>query len=150
MMPLPPPAASSECAAALPLQRRISLGRARPATGETRRCLVRLLSTTNQHIVAMNTANLQLQGVLAVLTSLLQAMERKGALSRAEIGTALNRAEADAVAGAQRHEGLSDAHIDAVRFPARYLRMALTGDPGLHAFAKVASAVGRAKDSAAD
>jgi hypothetical protein len=98
----------------------------------------------------MNTANLQLQGVLAVLTSLLQAMERKGALSRAEIGTALNRAEADALAGIQRHAGLSDAHMDAVRFPARYLRMALAGDPGLHSFAKVASAVGRAKDSAAD
>jgi hypothetical protein len=91
---------------------------------------------------------LLLQGVLAVLTSLLQAMERKGVVSRAEIGTALNRAEADAVADAQSHEGLSNAHIDATRFSAYYLRMVMVGNPTLRSFAKVASAVGRAQDAA--
>jgi hypothetical protein len=94
----------------------------------------------------MNTANLQLQGVLAVLSSLLQALERKGGLTRGEIDAALARAETDAAEGARHHEGLTDAHIDAVRFPARYLRQALIGAAGSQSFADVANAVGQRKD----
>jgi len=94
----------------------------------------------------MNTANLQLQGVLAALSSLLQAIEAKGVLTRGEIEAALDQAEADAAESAQHHEGLTEANIDAVRFPARYLRQALNGHSGSQPFADVANAVGQRKD----
>jgi hypothetical protein len=94
----------------------------------------------------MNTANLQLQGILATLASLLHAIESKGVLTRGEIAAALDRAEADAAAGARPHEGLTEAHIDAVRFPARYLREALNGGARSQSFAEVTHAVGERKD----
>jgi hypothetical protein len=98
----------------------------------------------------MNTANLQLQGLLAVCSALLRAIEQKGVLSREQIEAALHRAEADAAESAQQHDGLSDAHVDAVRFPARYLRMALSDAAGARSYARVATAVGRTKDSDED
>ena len=96
----------------------------------------------------MNTANLQLQGVLTVVASLLKALEEKGALSRAEIEKALDRAESEAAAGAQ-HERLSDANIEAVRFPARFLRASLAAKTGNRSFAAVAMDVGQRKDDVA-
>jgi hypothetical protein len=94
----------------------------------------------------MNTANLQLQGVLAALSALLQAIEAKGVLTRAELEAALDRAETDAAESARHHEALTEANIDAVRFPARYLRQALNGHSGEQSFAEVANAVGQRKD----
>ncbi len=96
----------------------------------------------------MNTANLQLQGVLTVLAALLKLIEEKRVLSRAEIETALDRAEAEALAGAEQHEKLSDAHIEAVRFPARFVRMALSGEIGASSFSDIATRVGQSKDGA--
>jgi len=91
----------------------------------------------------MNTANLQLQGLLAVVSSLLQAIERKGGLTRSEIETLLDRAETDAATSARQHEGLSEANIEAVCFPARYLRQSMNGRAGSQSFAEVAMAVGQ-------
>jgi hypothetical protein len=96
----------------------------------------------------MNTANLQLQGILAVLASLLQTIERKGVLPRTAIDSALNQAEMEAVEGAQNQNSLSDAHLEAIRFPARYLRMALAGRSA--SYEATATAVGRAKDDEED
>ena len=93
----------------------------------------------------MNTANLQLQGVLTAMAELVRAIEAKGLLSRAEIDDALARAEGEAFAGARQHEGLTAAHVDAARFPARYLRTALSGKADESDFAAVAAAVGGRK-----
>lgn len=93
----------------------------------------------------MNTANLQLQGVLTAMAELIRAIEAKGILSRAEIEAALARAEREAVGGAGQHESLSPAHIDAVCFPARYLRTALSGAAEKSDFAAVAATVGARK-----
>ena len=92
----------------------------------------------------MNTANLQLQGLLGVVSSLLQTLEQKGVLSRAEIETLLERAEADSTRGGQ-HGELSDANIEAVLFPARYLRAAQRS--GTATFAEIARSIGQQKDS---
>jgi hypothetical protein len=91
----------------------------------------------------MNTANLQMQGLLAVLSSLLQTIEQQGLLTRAQIEAALSRAEDDATRGFQ-HPSLSDAHLEAVCFPSRYLRVAQTS--GTATFEQVARAVGQDKD----
>jgi hypothetical protein len=90
----------------------------------------------------MNTANLQMQGLLAAVSSILQAMEQKNVLSRQEIDAALERAEMDAIRGLQ-HEALSDAHIEAIRFPARYLRTAQGS--GTATFEETAAGVGKMK-----
>jgi hypothetical protein len=91
----------------------------------------------------MNTANLQMQGLLAVLSSLLQTLEQKDVLSRAQINGALDRAEADVIRGL-RQASLSDAHIEAVCFPARYLRTAQSS--GTATFEQIARTVGEEKD----
>lgn len=93
----------------------------------------------------MNTANLQLQGVLTAMAELIRAIEAKGLLSRPEIETALARAEVEAAGSAGQHEGLSPANIEAVCFPARYLRTALSGSAEDSDFAKVVAAVGGRK-----
>jgi hypothetical protein len=93
----------------------------------------------------MNTANLQLQGVLTAIAELVRAMEAKGVLTRAEIEAALARAERDASGCAGQHESLSAAHIEAMCFPARYLRMALSGAADESDFAAVVAAVGGRK-----
>jgi hypothetical protein len=90
----------------------------------------------------MNTANLQLQGLLAALSSILRKIEQKNVLSREEINEALERAEMDATRSPQ-HESLSDAHIDAIRFPARYLKTAQCS--GIATFEEIAAAVGQRK-----
>jgi hypothetical protein len=93
----------------------------------------------------MNTANLQLQGVLTAMAELLRAMEAKGVLSGAEIEAALSRAEREAAAGAGQREGLSHAHVEAACFPARYLRTALSGTADERDFATVVATVGGRK-----
>jgi hypothetical protein len=101
-------------------------------------------SFTKQEIgSSMNTANLQMQGLLAVVSSLLQVMEQKGVLSRQDIETALARAEADATRGFQ-HGSLSEANVDAICFPARYLHAAQSS--GTATFEEIARAVGQDKD----
>jgi hypothetical protein len=90
----------------------------------------------------MNTANLQMQGLLAAVSSVLQTIEQKNVLSRQDINAALERAEMDATRGLQ-HESLSDAHIEAIRFPARYLKTAQGS--GTATFEEIAAAVGQQK-----
>lgn len=90
----------------------------------------------------MNTANLQLQGVLTAMAELVRAIEAKGVLSRPEIDAALDRAEREASRSAGQHESLSPAHIEAVCFPARYLRTALSGTAEDRDFAAVVAAIG--------
>ncbi len=72
----------------------------------------------------MNTANLQLKGVLLALYALLNALKRKGVLNQGEIEAALQEAEANSIAEARERDELSKANAEAVSFPIRFLREA--------------------------
>lgn len=94
----------------------------------------------------MNTANLQLEGLLLSLSALVETMRRKGLLTAEEIESALD----DAEAGAQRvdrREPLSDSNLDAIRFPIRFLRAATNLTAGQRvSFSELAAMIGEMKD----
>ena len=95
----------------------------------------------------MNTANLQLEGLVIAIASLNQALVARGALSNDEIDKALARAEQTALGDDRLTEALSTANRDAVLFPIRLLRMANgTAGDGVPAFAELAKAVGMTKE----
>jgi hypothetical protein len=94
----------------------------------------------------MNTANLQLEGLLLALSSLLSAMERKGLLTRQEIDDALGHAEANARTDPRRPSELSAAHVDAICFPIRFLQLAATRAADQpQSFAELTAVVGQTK-----
>ena len=89
----------------------------------------------------MNTANLQMEGLLLALGSLMRALKRKGLLTEAEFEEMLREAEVRA-AGEARPEGLSPANVHAVMFPIRFLERDLaTAQP--QSYAELATAVAR-------
>ncbi len=94
----------------------------------------------------MNTANLQMEGVLLALAALCGALKSNGALSGPAIAQAL--AEAERAATVRRSE-LSDANAEAIRFPIRFLRQALQQDGRALNFAAITSAIGRERGAAA-
>ncbi len=69
----------------------------------------------------MNTANLQLQGVYAVLAELLATLQAKGMLDNAETDALLRRAEQTAGDDAEQRREFSLAEFEAVLFPIRLL-----------------------------
>lgn len=92
----------------------------------------------------MNTANLQMEGVLLALAALCDTLRSKGILENEELASLLARAEQGA---SGREQPLSEANIEAVRFPIRFLRCALEQDrPGLD-YDAIAAEVGRARDT---
>ena len=93
----------------------------------------------------MNTANLQLQGLLLATYALLDSMKQKGVLNRQEIEQVLETAEANALADATRVENLSDANMEAVLFPIRFLRCANTSATTPETFSTIAQLVGETK-----
>src|SRR3546814_15332549 len=103
---------------------------------------------TAQHdpgTVAMNTANLQLEGVYAAMAALVSLLREKGLLNADEIETALRAAEEAVEADPRRPTELSAEHVDAIRFPLRILRLAnrpAQGGPEL-SFDELATRVGR-------
>jgi hypothetical protein len=74
----------------------------------------------------MNSANLQLQGLLLALYALLDAVKQKGLMTPDELDDALATAEANALADSQRVGELSPANLDGMLFPIRFLRAANT------------------------
>ena len=98
----------------------------------------------------MNTANLQIEGVLVALSALASALRQKGLLTEAEIETALADAEASVAADDRRPAELSASNVAAIAFPLRYLRVVNRADPesGLPSFTDVATKVGRLKPAA--
>ena len=88
----------------------------------------------------MNTANLQLEGLLLALVSLVELLDRKGIASRDELDAMLAAAERNATRDPQRPTELSPANADAICFPIRFLRAALRGPAGDKTFAQVATA----------
>ena len=72
----------------------------------------------------MNTANLQLKGIVLALRSLLGALKSKGVLNQQEIEDALLEAEAMACAEGKARDELSKSNGEAICFPIRFLREA--------------------------
>ena len=95
----------------------------------------------------MNTANLQLEGLYAALSALMTAMRQNGVLSEAEIESALGDAEDTVTSDRSRVGDLSPAHLDAIAFPLRYLRLANKhGAAGSYrGFAELTAQIGREK-----
>ncbi|MEZ2409047.1 hypothetical protein AB6806_19760 [Bosea sp. RCC_152_1] len=92
----------------------------------------------------MNTANLQLEGLLLAVAALFAELKQKGALDANEIEAALDRA---AQGASDCTTELSEANAEAVRFPIRFLREAFRQTEGRLDYRSLASAVGRARDA---
>jgi hypothetical protein len=95
----------------------------------------------------MNSANLQLQGLYAVIAELMATLQAKGILDTAETDTLLRRAERMAGDDAERRGELSLAEFEAVLFPIRLLmeaNRAAERDERL-GFSDLAKAVGQMK-----
>jgi hypothetical protein len=73
----------------------------------------------------MNTANLQLEGMLLAMYALLDAIKRKGILNEQEIEEALRQAEMTAVAEVGDRAEISKSNGEAICFPIRFLREAI-------------------------
>ncbi len=92
----------------------------------------------------MNTANLQLEGLLLAVSGIADALKRKGILSQAEIDAALGEAETVAAADPGRSGQMSPANVAAVLFPIRFLREANgLGDAEVGSFSRLAAQVAR-------
>ncbi|UZF95612.1 hypothetical protein [Bosea sp. NBC_00550] len=91
----------------------------------------------------MNTANLQLEGLMLSVAALFEELKRKGVLAASEIEAALARAENGA---SERTTELSEANAEAIRFPIRFLKEALRESNDALDYRSVAAKVGRARD----
>lgn len=96
----------------------------------------------------MNTANLQLEGLLMALAAVNQALVAKGVLATEEIDHALALAEQTALGDERIVEDLSPANRDAILFPMRLLRLAnnMAGEQSVPSFAELARRVGETKE----
>ncbi len=95
----------------------------------------------------MNTANLQLEGVYAVLAALLAAVRDKGLMDGDELDRLLAGVETALASDVRRPSEVRDANVDAICFPARLLRQSLKADSDgrVFSFARLASEVGQSK-----
>jgi hypothetical protein len=94
----------------------------------------------------MNTANLQLEGLLIAIASMNDLLVAKGIVDRNEIGHAMNIAE-QTVLGDYRTEELDAAQRNAIAFPIRLLRLANNGatETEIMPFSTLAKMVGQTK-----
>lgn len=72
----------------------------------------------------MNTANLQLEGVLMAMAAICRLLREKGLVEEEDIDDILRRAEELLAADKQRSDQISSANIEAMLFPLRFLRKA--------------------------
>ncbi len=95
----------------------------------------------------MNTANLQLEGVCAVLAGLLGVMRDKGLLNSEEIDQMLKSIEQSLASDSQRPAEVRGANVDAICFPVRFLRLALgaSSEGRKASFAELTGQVGLTK-----
>jgi len=94
----------------------------------------------------MNTANLQLEGLLVALTHLIGVLQQKGLVSHDEIKDALTQAETAAMGQADRGGQLREANQQAILFPIRYLMEATSAAGTGKAFRTITAEIGRDKD----
>lgn len=97
----------------------------------------------------MNTANLQMEGMLMAVSALCCLLREKGLAEAEEIDAALAGAET-ALAGDRLRPGqLSSANVEAMLFPLRFLREAnRRALPGT-AYSEIAGSVGRMRRTTA-
>lgn len=95
----------------------------------------------------MNTANLQLEGLLIAMAEINRALIRNGVLSVEEVDAALRLAEASATSEERMTQDLSPANRDAVCFPIRLLRLANSkmATQGELSFSDLAREIGETK-----
>jgi hypothetical protein len=95
----------------------------------------------------MNTANLQLQGLLLAVASINSTLVHKGLLSIDEIDLALRKAEVSLTGEERLFEDMSPANRDAICFPIRLLQMANNsqGEDSVPGFSELARMVGQTK-----
>ncbi|WP_018267945.1 hypothetical protein [Methylosinus sp. LW4] len=93
----------------------------------------------------MNTANLQLEGVYAILAALFGALRDKGALAQEEIDALLVDVELSLANDPLRPRDMRDSNVEAICFPARLLRLALRESAAGEgfSFAQLAGRVGQ-------
>ncbi|WP_166140994.1 hypothetical protein [Methylosinus sp. RM1] len=93
----------------------------------------------------MNTANLQLEGVYAILAALFGALRDKGALGQEEIDALLVDVELSLANDPLRPRDMRDSNVEAICFPARLLRLALreSASGESFSFAQLAGRVGQ-------
>jgi hypothetical protein len=95
----------------------------------------------------MNTANLQLEGLLMAIASINKALVSKGILTTDEIEKALATSEQLVVGDDRAVEDLSPANRDAIAFPIRLLRLANNAEADeACSFSQLARLVGETKD----
>jgi hypothetical protein len=93
----------------------------------------------------MNTANLQLEGLLVALAEMSRALAQAGILPMDAFRDALQKAEEAVVSDEPRTRQLSDSQIDAMLFPIRYLALASRDGSSPQSFARLATGIGRLK-----
>lgn len=95
----------------------------------------------------MNTANLQLEGLLMAVAAVNQALVAKGVLTTAELDRALAVSEQTILGDDRVAEDMSLPNRDAVAFPSRLLRLAnnMSSDGEVPGFAELARIVGETK-----
>lgn len=91
----------------------------------------------------MNTANLQLEGLLVALAHVFAALQRKNVLSREELLHALREAESSAGNHADRGGQLREANQNAIVFPIRYLLEAMSADAHGKTYRDIVAEIGR-------
>lgn len=94
----------------------------------------------------MNTANLQLEGLLVAVSQLLETLRRKELLTQQEIEAALDAAE-DATVRDAETRNISCAQAEGMRFPIRFLRVATSLAEGRSAtFSDLTTFIGQTKE----
>ena len=94
----------------------------------------------------MNTANLQMEGVLMAMAAMCRLLRQKGLADAGEIDAALAEAEAALAEDDLRPEQLSHANVEAALFPLRFLREANRSEaPVAAAYTEIATSVGRTR-----
>lgn len=95
----------------------------------------------------MNTANLQIEGLLMAIAGLNQMLVAKGVVTVEEVDISLARTEQTVLGDDRVVEDLSPANRDAIAFPIRLLRLAnnMTDGAGNLSFSELARIVGETK-----
>ena len=95
----------------------------------------------------MNTANLQLEGLVMVMAGINRALVAKGVLSTAELDRVLAVSEQTAMGDDRVAEDLSPSNRDAIVFPIRLLRLAnnMADGAAVPSFSALARMVGETK-----
>lgn len=95
----------------------------------------------------MNTANLQMEGMLMAVAALCRLMREKELLKTGEIDEVLSAAQDALAADRLRPDEVSAANVEAVLFPLRFLREAnrREGEGTTPAYTEIATAVGRTR-----